>query len=119
MILVIDTTERKKIFLGFFNKGLLNCFEFEAERQTEDLLTAIDGILKNQKICLKDIKAILVNQGPGSYTGTRAGATVANTLSWSLNIPVIGYQEGKLDYTLKKLSKTINKSFLHPVIPYY
>src|SRR5699024_1004999 len=35
-----------------------------------------------------DIEAIVVSNGPGSYTGTRIGVTTAKTLAWSLNIPI-------------------------------
>ena len=117
MILNIDTTERNQILLGLYDGRVLNCYEFEAERQSEDLLAAIDGILKNNKLNLKDLKAILVNCGPGSFTGVRVGVTTANTLGWTLNIPVIGYRDGKLE---KALSRKITKTkFSKPVLPYY
>lgn len=36
------------------------------------------------------ISGIVVFQGPGSFTGLRIGMTVANTLAYSLDIPIIG-----------------------------
>ena len=117
MILNIDTTKRKQIILGLFDGKVLKCFEFEAEKQSEDLLAAIEGILKNNKLSLKDLKAILVNCGPGSFTGTRVGVTVANTLGWNLDIPVIGYRDGELE---KALARKINQAkFSKLAIPYY
>lgn len=37
-----------------------------------------------------DLNAIVVGNGPGSYTGIRVGATVAKTLSYTCKIPLIG-----------------------------
>lgn len=119
MILTIDTTERDKIDLGLFDGKIHRCFEFETQYQSEDLLIAIDGILKNNKFKLKDLKAILVNCGPGSFTGVRVGVTVANTLGWTLNIPVVGYRDGELEKALAKISKNRPAKFSSIALPYY
>jgi len=127
MILNIETTKREQIILGLFDDNVLKCFEFETEGQpaltrvrrgmSEDLLAAIDGILKKNNFELKDLEAILVNCGPGSFTGVRVGVTVANTLGWSLSIPVVGYRDGELE---KYLSRNITKGeFSKPVLPFY
>ena len=39
---------------------------------------------------LKDLKAIAVSLGPGSYTGLRIGLSAAKGFSYALNIPIIG-----------------------------
>ncbi len=36
------------------------------------------------------ISGVVVFQGPGSFTGLRIGMTVANTLAYSLNVPIVG-----------------------------
>ena len=41
---------------------------------------------------IRNISAIVVHSGPGSFTGLRIGITVANTLADSLGIPIIGQQ---------------------------
>lgn len=115
MILIINTIERDKIELGIGNKTT-EFFEFATENQSNDLLVKIDELLKSQKLSLQNITAIVVNQGPGSFTGVRVGITVANTLAWSLDIPIVGYHEGKLDDALAKISK--NK-FSKIALPFY
>lgn len=119
MILTIDTTKREKIELGLFDGKVHRCFEFETEKQSEDLLVMIEGILKNNKLELKDLRAILINCGPGSFTGVRVGVTTANTLGWTLNIPVIGYREGELEKALEKISKNKPAKFSSIALPYY
>ncbi|TMU82742.1 tRNA (adenosine(37)-N6)-threonylcarbamoyltransferase complex dimerization subunit type 1 TsaB [Bacillus sp. BHET2] len=52
-------------------------------------MPAIEQLLKDCEIKAKDLTKIVVANGPGSYTGVRIGVTLAKTLAWSLNIPLI------------------------------
>lgn len=56
----------------------------------QNVLELIEKLLKKQGVTLKDINAIEVNVGPGSFTGLRVGVAIANTLSFALGIPVNG-----------------------------
>lgn len=55
------------------------------------LLPLIIKILKKNKLDFKDLSGIEVNEGPGSFTGLRVGASVAQALGYALNIPVNGH----------------------------
>ena len=52
-------------------------------------MPAIEQLLRDCGIEAKDLTKIVVANGPGSYTGVRIGVTLAKTLAWSLNIPLI------------------------------
>lgn len=52
-------------------------------------MPAIEQLLKDCGVEAKDLTKIVVANGPGSYTGVRIGVTLAKTLAWSLNIPLI------------------------------
>ena len=119
MILGIDTTNRERIELTLYQKDAERCFEFETKDQSADLLISIDQILKKEKISLEDLKAVIVNRGPGSFTGTRVGVTVANTLAWSLDIPIVGYRGREKDKILSKISKIPRGKFSRSALPYY
>ncbi|MED4073992.1 tRNA (adenosine(37)-N6)-threonylcarbamoyltransferase complex dimerization subunit type 1 TsaB [Priestia endophytica] len=53
-------------------------------------MPSVETLLKDCGIKPKDLERIVVAKGPGSYTGVRIGVTIAKTLSWSLNIPLVG-----------------------------
>lgn len=53
-------------------------------------MPAIQNLMKDCGIEPNQLSKIVVAKGPGSYTGVRIGVTIAKTLAWSLNIPIIG-----------------------------
>lgn len=54
------------------------------------IMPAIQMLMKDCEKTPADLTKIVVAQGPGSYTGVRIGVTIAKTLAWSLNIPLVG-----------------------------
>lgn len=55
----------------------------------EKLHVFIEEIIKEAKLEFKDLAAIGISQGPGSYTGLRIGVSSAKGLCFALNIPLI------------------------------
>ncbi len=53
-------------------------------------MPAIEELLTKAGMIPSDIDAIAVSEGPGSYTGVRIGVTIAKTLAWTLNKPLVG-----------------------------
>ncbi|MBI2596831.1 tRNA (adenosine(37)-N6)-threonylcarbamoyltransferase complex dimerization subunit type 1 TsaB [Candidatus Daviesbacteria bacterium] len=91
MILHIDTQDQKVIRVTLKRKGeVIKSLSEENKFGSQILLPLIEKILKELNLVYKDLKGIEVETGPGSFTGIRVGVSVANTLAYSLNIPVNG-----------------------------
>lgn len=75
------------------------------------VLAAINELLNDCQILPSDIGKIVVAEGPGSYTGLRIGVTIAKTLAWSLNIPLVGVS------SLKILAQSGGKNFAGLISP--
>jgi len=53
------------------------------------LTTFINELMDDQNIRLKDLSAVALSSGPGSYTGLRIGASVAKGICYGLDKPLI------------------------------
>lgn len=57
-------------------------------KRSEDALFKIDKDLKKCHTKIMEISEIKFNVGPGSFTGLRIGAAIANSLMYLLKIPI-------------------------------
>lgn len=61
---------------------------WDADRElARDLPGVIDDLVKND---YTKLTGVIVYRGPGSFTGLRIGANVANAISYAENIPIVG-----------------------------
>lgn len=72
-------------------------------------MPTLQKILKENKILIKDIDAIGVNIGPGSFTGIRAGITIARVLCQQTNTKLVGVNSLKI---LSKINKENSKTIV-------
>ena len=103
-ILNIETaTKNCSVSLAKNGRTIL-CIEAaeQAYSHAEKLHVFIDEILKETGITFKDLNAIAVSKGPGSYTGLRIGISTAKGLCYALEIPLISVD------TLQVLAKKIS-----------
>ena len=56
----------------------------------DELLPTLDTLLAQSTLTLGDLCRIAVVTGPGGFMSLRVGLAIANTLGWSLSIPVGG-----------------------------
>lgn len=90
-ILNIETaTKNCSVSIAKEGKTLVcNQIAEEAYSHAERLHVFIEESLKEVGITYKDLVAIAVSQGPGSYTGLRIGVSAAKGLCFALEIPLI------------------------------
>lgn len=73
------------------NGDLLGLREIEETgAHAQKLMGLIDSLLVEQKLEIKELSAIAVSEGPGSYTGLRIGVSTAKGLAFSGSLPLIG-----------------------------
>jgi tRNA threonylcarbamoyladenosine biosynthesis protein TsaB len=90
LILNIDTsTESASICLSRNGEQLLLSQNNEQKDHASWLHVAIDEIMKTARYKIKDLSAVAVTEGPGSYTGLRVGMAAAKGLCYALQIPFI------------------------------
>ncbi len=56
------------------------------------LTVFIQEILRDQGIRARDLEAVAVSKGPGSYTGLRIGVSVAKGIAYGASIPLIAIE---------------------------
>ena len=103
-ILNIETST-KNCSVSLANKGKnILCKELSEAgfSHAEKLHVFIEEILSECKITFKDLSAVAVSKGPGSYTGLRIGVSAAKGLCFALDIPLISID------TLEILARQIN-----------
>jgi len=61
----------------------------EGFSHSENLMVFVDNLLKDTETNVKDLNAIAVSAGPGSYTGLRIGVSSAKGLCFGLDTPLI------------------------------
>ncbi|MBH1958791.1 MAG: tRNA (adenosine(37)-N6)-threonylcarbamoyltransferase complex dimerization subunit type 1 TsaB [Flavobacteriia bacterium] len=90
-ILHIETSSKNcSVAISDGEKLLCVCEEVsENYKQSESLHTFVEWALEGAEISLKDLDAVSLGMGPGSYTGLRIGASSAKGFCYGLKIPLI------------------------------
>lgn len=124
MILFIDTTDFNKVAFAISRmpslarsgtQGIDSGHPPEADsgmtikktykinpHESHKILAHLDEFLKKSKIKnpQSEIKRIMVNKGPGSFTGVRVGVTIAMALgfAWGAPVKAVGKEQFKIEH---------------------
>ncbi|MCE5039067.1 tRNA (adenosine(37)-N6)-threonylcarbamoyltransferase complex dimerization subunit type 1 TsaB [Staphylococcus auricularis] len=100
--LLIDTSNQPLSVAVMTDKTVLAEHHTNIKKNhSVQLMPAIAQVIEASTIEKKDLDAIVVAKGPGSYTGLRIGVTVAKTLAYALNTKLYGVS------SLKALAATV------------
>lgn len=90
-ILYLETSSKNCSVAVSDNETLLCLCEEVSEnyKQSESLHTYVEWALEGAGISLKEIEAVSLGKGPGSYTGLRIGAASAKGFCYGLKVPLV------------------------------
>jgi tRNA threonylcarbamoyladenosine biosynthesis protein TsaB len=90
IVLGIDTaTEQTSVALGS-ETGPIADARFAGPSKQDELVPAIEQLLRWAGLELGNVGGIAVGTGPGRYTGLRVGVEVAKTLAQVSHVPIVG-----------------------------
>lgn len=87
-ILAINTVAPGEIFVALFDGEKMK--KLKKRGHSDQVLAAVDRLLKKNKIKAEEIRGVVAVSGPGSFTAVRQGVVIANTLGYLFNTPVVG-----------------------------
>lgn len=113
-ILCLETSAQICSVSVVTESGVFHSVSDTIQNHAEVLMHLIQGCLDKSGTGMKDITAIAISDGPGSYTGLRIGSSTAKGLCYALQVPLIKVS------TLKALAKAAldqtDKSTIWPMI---
>ena len=111
--LVYDTSANACNVGVFKNEHLISHEILECKYgHAEHIIDLIKKVMTSTHLTFEQLTQIFSTKGPGSFTGIRAGLSVAKMLELSLNIPVIGIDSFTIAKTYYKRHRQDNCDFL-------
>lgn len=89
-LLLIETATKTCAVGAYFN-GKVHQKVINAEHfvHSEKLHVLVEELMNDLNTSLNDFSAVVVDKGPGSYTGLRIGVSAAKGWAYALDIPVV------------------------------
>ena len=84
---------------GIYCNGKLaahKIIESETYVHAESLLPCIQEVIQLANVMTTDLDAVVIGEGPGSYTGLRIGTSLAKGICMGLGIPLYAVDSGKM-----------------------
>ena len=94
--LIIDGTQDKIIFFSKFNNNSYHKSIEASKNNNEKLSMKLFDFFNENSIKLSELNNILVNQGPGKFSGIRTSIAVAKALSFINRLNLYGFNSNDL-----------------------
>ncbi|HWY85828.1 MAG TPA: tRNA (adenosine(37)-N6)-threonylcarbamoyltransferase complex dimerization subunit type 1 TsaB [Gemmataceae bacterium] len=89
--LIIETAHRQGVVAVALGDRVVGARHLEeARRHARDLVPRAQDLLRAQGWRARDLTAVVVSRGPGSYTGLRVGLMSAKTLAYATGSKLLG-----------------------------
>ena len=119
--LIIDAT-KEKVFFSVITESQSYTNEYTNSRENFDkFMDHLLSFLKRNRIKIKDLEKIFINQGPGKSSSIKISISIAKAIALSINISLYGFNSKDLeggDYKkIIKLEKKnmLNKDLIKPI----
>ncbi|HLS70386.1 MAG TPA: tRNA (adenosine(37)-N6)-threonylcarbamoyltransferase complex dimerization subunit type 1 TsaB [Chitinophagaceae bacterium] len=91
MVLLYINTAGKNLEIALSAEDNIYTYENSThfQAQAEFINIGIENVIEKANKKIKDLNAIVVCSGPGSYTGLRVGLSTAKGICFAMNIPLI------------------------------
>lgn len=90
-ILLIDSaTSVLRVGMSSDGRNVLFLENADRFKHAEFVFTLIEQVLEQNNVARRDLAAIIITSGPGSFTGLRVGMASAKGIAVSLGIPLVG-----------------------------
>ena len=91
LILAFETSAKAgSVALMQSGKLLAESYQNTALTHSQTLLSMAENMLKSCGLIPKEVQAVAVAEGPGSFTGVRIGVAAAKGFAWGAQIPCYG-----------------------------
>ena len=104
--LIIDATKEEVFFSVITETQSYTSTYINSRENFDKFMELLLVFLKKNKISLKDIKKIFVNQGPGKISNIRTSIATAKAIALSKNISLYGFNSE--DFDGKDYKKLLN-----------
>ena len=116
MLILTIRTDNPEAEIGLYDDEKQLAYEtWQAHRELSNTIhIKVKELLASQGKELKDVQGIVCFQGPGSFTGLRIGITVADTLAYGLDIPIVAATDSWIEQGIKRLKAGENDRIALP-----
>ncbi len=117
MLILAVRTDKPESEIGLYeDQNSIIYHKWQAHFElSETIHTQVAKLLKSADKTWHELNGLVVYKGPGSFTGLRIGIAFANTLAYSLDVPIIGSQSDDwIKDGIKKLLDSQNEKTITP-----